>query len=70
MPWRNTPSALGTSDEVKAAAARRSLLDELPVTAEDAIEAKDVIEALQDAKIKSALQNRVRGEVDLGRSTW
>jgi Fe2+ or Zn2+ uptake regulation protein len=37
---------------VKAAAARRSLLDELPVTAEDAIEAKDVIETLQDAKIK------------------
>jgi hypothetical protein len=44
--------ALGTSDEVRAQVARRAVLDELPTTADEAVETKALLDALQDAKIK------------------
>jgi hypothetical protein len=55
--------ALGTSEEVRARAARQAVLDELPVSAEDAIEAKVIVEALQETKIKRTSIYKILAEM-------
>jgi hypothetical protein len=56
-------TALGTSDEVRARAARQAVLDELPPTPDDALDAKAILEAVQDARIKRTTLYAILGEL-------